>query len=303
MFHYFFVAIISIVLLGCGEDSTKPILTTRETRDSDDSEVALFVAKAFSKFMVAVEDHKSHFGINGGVDYNVFRPIEWRSQTTPAPGLGILWTNLYYYRTIQNTDLQILRFDNAIPSSTPFRPARLEHGLYRYGQLSIVVNSPAIPDSMRNFPIAYDIIEFDMRYEGDPNNPTTFQGVGDLSGVVNVRIDFSSPQGRGSIQQSDTIRTHVVFNQVGIRQGDFSGNVTFTGMYPYYNPLTDVRSFSRKRMDVTISVDSRGRGTGTIWMNGEERVRLFFNGRPYYYTGTYTVRANGFSREYPIVIQ
>lgn len=307
MYYRFLIYLLLLILtaswIGCGEDSTQPILTTRATNDNDDSEVALFVARTFSKFMVEVENQKPHFGINGGVDYSVFKPIEWRSRTTPSPGLGIFWSNLYYYRTIQNTDLQILRFDHAIPTNTPFRPARIEQGLYRYGQLSVVVNSPSIPDSLRNVPIPYDIIEFDMRYEGDPNNPTSFQGIGDMSGTVNVRIDFSSGQGRGSIQQSDTVRTHVVFNRVGIRQGDFSANATFAAMYPYYNPLTDINRFSRKRLDATISVDSRGRGTGTVWMNGEERVRLFFNGRPFYYTGTYTVRANGFSREYPIVVQ
>lgn len=292
-----------ILFAGCGEDGTEPVLTSRATNDNDDSEVALFVARALSKFMISVENQKELFGVNGGVDYTVFRPIEWRPETTPAPGVGILWSNLYYYRTIQNTDLQLLRFDNGVSPNSLLRPARVEQGMYRYGQLSIVINSPAIPDSLRNFPIAYDVVEFDMRYAGDPNNPSSFQGVGDLSGVVNVRIDFSSGQGRGSIQQSDTIRTHVLFQNVGIRQGDYSGDLTFAATYPYYNPLTDRNSFSRKRMDATISVDSRGRGTGTIWMNGEERVRLFFSGRAYYYTGTYVVRANDYSREFPIVFQ
>ncbi|MDK9701233.1 MAG: hypothetical protein OEM52_13920 [bacterium] len=287
---------------GCGENSTEPVLTQRNATANDDAVIAQHAATAFSGFMLAIEQHKPLLGVNGGVNYGVFRPVEWDSTYTATafPGLQIQWSDTFYSRLIQGTDLQILRFDHNISTNAAYKPARIEQGIYRYGMLNLALRQ-YLPDSLRNnYPIAYDVKEFDMTYAANGTDSRTLVGTGMITGTVAVQIQFSNDNATGTLSQSDTVMAAVTFRNVGSAIGDNSVEFELNAAYPYYNPLTDRVSFSRKHLTLTISVNSLGRGTGSVVFGGEERVRLYFNGRPYFYAGSYRIAADGFSTERPI---
>ncbi len=291
---------------GCGRNSTDPIVTTRSPSEDDDTRLAYYAIETFDKFMLSIEQSKSRFGVNGGVDYSVYTPVGWDTliprDTTEQPTteklLSVPWSNLLYQSLYQESELSRIQFDKDLDAGIALRPARVFWGFYRYGALGISVRG--IPDSIReryrNLP--FDGLDYEMKYSNNYRDPRFFSGQGAFTGVVNVNVTYAG--GRANSNQSDTVTAKIEFDNVGYQIGDNSAHFKLSANLPYYNMLTDFYSFSRKPLEVEINVSQNGRGSGTIWYGGSERVHIYFEGRPYYYTGTFRIGLDNFAKSHTI---
>jgi len=292
-------SITGLTMTGCGRNSTDPIRPFRSPTEDDDARLAVYAYTTLSNFMIAMESVKPVFGVNGGVSYAVLPPTGWTTDYVPAQypirGLTFDWLDTIYMHNYQGSDLTITRFDENVSPSTLLRPARIAWGEYKYGTLNIAIRGVQIPDSLRSRPIPFDIREMDTHYANNYTDPRYLEGSGGVSGVVTVKVDFSLNGSSVSQSQSDTTTARINFDNVGSQPGDNSVHMILNANYPYYNPQTDLNSFSHKQLNVEYTINAQGRGVATVTFGGSVRARINFLGRPYNYVGTYTIAFDNFA--------